>query len=214
MPPRLVRKAAQYIPPRGSPRCPGAGRVPGSGTGRAGSHQYQRARKEARRFAAGAVPALCRSRSAAGSGDGGSVPAVQRHPQGSGRQAVEAIEAVALCAGDARLRIAAQRHLPPDVRLAHHGLRAEGQRVAQGGNGNAGAAARVAGSAGRRVAARAAGPEDLGVAAWRGHAGGAGIAHRPRPAASAARNWSRISCRRRSSRSPSRSKAAAERETR
>ncbi len=50
------------------------------------------------------------------------------HARGD-RQAVETLETVALCAGRARFRPAAEWNLPADVRLAHHGLRGGRQRA-------------------------------------------------------------------------------------
>ena len=95
------------------------------------------------------------------------------------RKAVEALQIVAPRAGHARVRPSPQRDLPLDVRLANHGLCAKRQRASQRGDGNLRPVAGGAGSSCRRIDTRAARVADLGRAARRGHAGGAGAAHRP-----------------------------------
>ena len=122
-------QADQYLPPWRSPRRPGAGRTARSRAGGPEAISIKALGERTRRLAAGAVPAFRRPRGAAAGGDRGSVPAIQRDPARGDRQAVETLETVALCAGRARFRPEAERHLPPDVRLAHHGLRGKGQRA-------------------------------------------------------------------------------------
>src|SRR2546429_302594 len=79
---------------------------------------------------------------------------------------------------DADVRPSPQWHLPFDLRVADHGLRAKRQRAPQRRHGSLCSAARSAGGAGDRIVARAASVENLGLAAWRGHAGRAGAVHR------------------------------------